>query len=1695
MLIIEDLLQNMKKHFPRWMDIRRKSSSSGNMLLKSIAEEAGDIQAAIEDYKKDFFIDKYIKSDDDVLTFIYKANIGNTSKENVILIKPDIELVTEQNEFYSQNNTCLYVDGVLYFKENYGQIEYAIEGYKSVTTLEKIHVWNIFDEFAVFVGMRRYQWETNVELTNRILTKANKKLNSTENGLKEALITNLINIAPNLSKEDILIERPTADNLIKYYNEFETILDHLNEVNRDVYKNKKWDIDTWNFTLKSVDYLPHAWDVALKSYTNGIGDDQDLKVSIIDSNAKTDATISFYKKSIAMINAYVKNNNIKESFKLSLKKYENDLKAESIKYRITASESKMLKTESTVFTFCEEKTSLSKVLLQDIADDFLIDVKIEDKSELSPDFKYKLRFIPTTDIGDFRISELKQSKVGMDDVNLIKDISGFKFIDDKKDGVICGNSLKYITDSYQYSSIDNTLKTIEGFVIDDISLSAKLVVNLNGCANETLYYKYESKEVPILYNNVKTTNCFIQNDYIVADTVVEDKFIEIETEMNSISMTIEGPYSIEYSVNNNGIKTLNNYNNTSFEFKIDGYHEPKEMKIKITLHNSSTCKIKNIMYSKFDFTMITEQGDFYHAPTGTTLPSYDANNLIITMRTYTGFSPILNYIYVGTNLSENFYYGDIDFDPINGTKLITKFNDCRLELTKLDKITGAIIEVIDSYVPYKHYSALKNLAQIELLLNEYTEIKGISADNCEIETMNYGINHVQYLLKIPEDISVSSINISGSIKKTIKTISLQDVLNQKGYSSIDNNFYTAKNLDEIIVFNKANSSLRYINVTRRDLFNDYNISSISIKTADNIKAKFIERDVNKIDFKTTTITNEFNNYFDFLTFTPVDSNIYAAINSYNVIFPTTEEIGIVNTFTNGYDPAKLMFYTIESLNEEYTTTFKNDSYMTLDESTVTIRRKNLEEMNYNYEIITIEKELSLGTKVELPSVFVLPNKEQIDLDKYMITNYSNISYKTKNDAVTNADDFLKSDVLYVDKTAFNKLKYSNIHEIVSINVTSGSLSETLEEGRDFVLLKKEGIIVWKNQSVIKNNMTISILYYIKKAMYIEFDIEDLYTKVKYDVNSLALTSRIQLEKISSNQQIDLNLYESYKDSDLTSINCSEPGFVANINNDILQFSKELNNNTVAVKTGFYYMDGNEYYMFADDNFDNIEKIDDIYLNNVTKENKAFILKQQTTNFIKNSLMKINVLGDIFNLDCKDKEMIGISELNSITACESFNHWNTVAANLSIAKGINGQGIKLISMNNVNGYAYIPLSKFLTKNDIYILTFNLIGMNSKAFLGKERIVYSTNSIFNKESVIDIVSTIEESKIEDNIFEVEFEHKEESNYFLIVNNSGIVDDIILVNKSKYELGMHKKNIDHLGLNIEENIYAEYNTRMFLTERSGSAFDGTEINNKNSIINSSYINWGFTSIRDINNYEEFKKCTLNNIDLDQYNNKCIAKTESSNGTIITNPIYIGNVKTIKNLLFKINNVMFENMKGFKVKILTADNINAGFKEVSRHLDNIGCVSGDNLSSYIKLMVEMPSNKVINNIEIFIEYLSNEVDTPADMSVLSGTYTSKVLDAQYNERFLIKNINFSEYNKDIKSYIFEIRASKENDEKATWTDWKAITLKNEFEDITNPDIIEHGNILNRIVFDGYRFFQFKLILKGEDAAIKANYIDLEVI
>jgi hypothetical protein len=1673
MLILEDILDKMKIHFPRWMDIRRKiKTSTGGLYLSSIAENIADIQSAINDYKKDFFIDNYFGKEDSVIAFLYKVPIGTLdSIKSLTLILPEYTLTTDQDVFYNNDNYAYYEDGFLYFKNNEDKIIYSIDNYKYEGTAEKIHVWNIFDEFAIFLGLKRFQWETNKELLNRILAFAKFKSNSSDDGLKNAILANLVNIAPELKKEDILIERPTAENLVKYYDQYETILDHLMEVNRDVYKEKVWDVDTWNFAIKSVDFIPHAWDILLTEYVNGVGFDDDLKVEIVDNTLTTNVTIYFYKKQIEMINDYIKNNNVRKSFKFDLKKYNENINTKNVKYRITASDAKKINTNNISFKAVEERIGAFDVNIQDVIVPSYdtSNIIVNDYSVLDSAYNYTIDFIPENNIGDFEIKYCKQG-----DTNLLN--SSYPGFEANGEGLVSTVSKKYVSDLFQLSSYNNIIKTLNGFEISDLSKESMLSVDVSGCAGKSIFYDYDYEETILDLSNFSKTNCYILNNSIVSDTVDGSKISSINLTANTFSCRIEGPYTIKYTIEGESEVTLSNENNNVYDFVIDKNDKPRSINISIEFLKPDG-KLKNTKYSKYDFNIYTSDKTLTSSGGVTYLPNVDSNILNVKMKSYAGFSPVLKYIYVGNKLTaENGYYG-IEFNTDHGTKLNASFENCRLQLKKFDK-SGSLIDTIYDYKPYIEYTAREDV-KVELNLSDYI---------VDSTTVSYGaiteddMNPIakKFILTIPKGRALISFVVNGKSNKAIVNDTLTNIIQRKGINYPDYDFYITKNDSSIIAKNKKDLSLQYIKVYKEDLFSRLSNTTVNIECSDNnVIPKFIQ------EGNMAVYSSSNNSDYLYIAFEPTQSNIYTAINEYNLVLPYAKDIMIVNTFNNNYNinSTSSMFYIIESLNDDFNVRFQTNKVFelcdvkALDNTLISIKTKDITTMEYNFNTITAYSDLLLGSSVSIPEYLTIDTGNSVDIRKFVLSMDYTINYFNKYSDTDNYLDYIFSETITINDSKINKLNYSNVNEIESITCNGSKLKENL----DYSLLKTEGIILWLNNT-LKSSNEILITYNINVPKSFNIDLDDLYEQIQYPINSMELASTAYITGAKANDIINLNSYDDYKTSDLVSFNFDEPGFTSKLDDGYLTLINDTPLNSIAVKTGYYYIDGREYYLLANDKYDNINKIDSVNYHNVTKDNNSLILKQKSENFIANSTFDLDTSGEIFELKCNEKDIEGISDLNQITVCDSFNYWNSFSSNLSIVKGYNGQGLKFTSLYNTAGYCYLPLSKFIEVNKNYVLSFYLTG-DAKAYLGKEKNINDENIEFDYQSLIEIVSSIELSGLVDNIYEKAFTNNDGDNYYLILTGSGIIDDILLIEDTKYNIYNHTRNIDLLNLDVTENIYTNYSTRLFVTDRDSSIMDGTEINEDNYIINSSYIHWGYTNIKTINSYNDFNNCILDNVDLVQFDNKCIIKTGSKSGSITSVPIYVGNKNIIKSLLFKVNNVMFDQMKNFKISLLTSNNQNSGYKQVLVSNENINAIDGTKLSSYIKLMVELPPNKVINNIEVFIEYLSNENYAPSEMEVTNGNYTSKVLDAQFNERYLVKSLDIEDYNLSLSNYIFQVRASKENDEETVWTTWKTI------------EVDENKNITNRTVFDGYRYFQFRVLLKGENASIKIDHIDLEVI
>ena len=204
--------------------------------------------------------------------------------------------------------------------------------------------------------------------------------------------------------------------------------------------------------------------------------------------------------------------------------------------------------------------------------------------------------------------------------------------------------------------------------------------------------------------------------------------------------------------------------------------------------------------------------------------------------------------------------------------------------------------------------------------------------------------------------------------------------------------------------------------------------------------------------------------------------------------------------------------------------------------------------------------------------------------------------------------------------------------------------------------------------------------------------------------------------------------------------------------------------------------------------------------------------------------------------------------------------------------------------------------------------------------------------------------------------------------------------------------------------------------------------------------------------------------------------APDNQSGTAMTTEPIFIENPYTVNRLIFKVNDIDISELQDIKIYIYTSNERNGQYRLYTFLDNNYGFVYGDYISRYIKVKLEIPKDKVVNNLTVYAEYKSDDKNVIKAETLNTGYLTSNIFDSQECLRYKISNIDVEDIS-DIKDIEISIRAAGDNIN--VWTDWKAINLK-------GP---------NNITFNNARYFQIKILLKSKYAHIKFNSIDLEVI
>ena len=1688
-----NMIKRAIEFFPIWSDIRKRGTKSiGGMVVNSALEETLELEKAIQAYKDFYFLDKYQDKEEEVIAYVYAANVGTLEDlDNTSIIYNDQEyfITLDIDEFYSNETLAYYENGLIYIQEalynknNINSIILSIDDYKYTYTLERKHVWNIFDEFACFVGLERHTNESNTSLKERILFSTKNLGSNTEEGLKNAIMSELIGMFPEMQSEEIEITKLTPESLTKPYKEFNSLLDMLSSINRDVLKDKRWDLDKWSYDFKSIAFLDNVWDDVIETYQNGIGHGDDLKVVIADNDTTTDADIVLYDKSTVKLDKYVADKHIKKNINFKLKRYENILNPIKAKYAIKASEAIDITHENielSVFENNEKKESRKIEEIYKIGKG----VTSVDNSKITDDKPYRLEFYSDSNFDGMKISKAKviykHKTTGeiIESRNLLKAAPGFSY---NASGELVNTSIKKTVKSVNhFNQYENLADSKSGIVLASNRNEGKAVLNVSGLGLNLVNIDIENQLADIPKSLIKYNQfCFWREDELVFryDTNKERKF-EIETEANIISFKLlEGDADVFIEIDG-----VTEYFKISGNRNVEIFSEssklsPKKMKVTVISNSVITTKFSDFKYCCHTVDLKLQYGALIKDSEGYRLPNFAVNSLIVSMSSKTSSSPVLKSIYIGADIRQLRYKTEVIESRPNTNRIIEIKSNCLADLLHVD-VVGNTVSKTENYVPATSYKAVQDDAWIRLNTDEYESIKEITTSVGAIHVIEES-GKLYYNISLKMGQTVNSVIIDGVKNVPAKTITLEKMIQSyiPHFDKETDRIYACKLCKGLLVADNDpdNPKLTIVNI-KSNIFTGINASYYKFTKLPNTLGIVFNNDTSEIH------SNETNLPFNSISFMPGGTKVYQAINEANIYTGEVRGIKILNNFSPILNSSALMYYQVEPFESNVKYEVKFSSTIESDNSfddllnwsvglkDIAIKTPIDLSNTENYEISELEvtDEVLLSRHIELQKSYKIGDNREVFTNRYMIIPESGtVLYERYSD--NQNQSLIVQEEIIMEEDGFTKLAYSNIDEMLYTGFSPYSDSNELLV-KDFELLKDEGIILWTNKDYINASRKVYLRYTIKNPIAILLDEDLLYKAIGYNVDAYDEVGRFKIAGVDDGYRFDLRQIDNYQDVDMVYTICSSPAFQADGFNDILTFKKTVNRDTILVRTGYYYINGKEYYLFPSKDEIVLDEEKYIDMENVELSGEEITLFKRTDNYVRNSEMLFRGMNELYNFDASKSQVKGVSAINSITACDSFNSWNVFGTKMVLKDGLNQLGISFMP-EIPNGYAYIELTDYLEKGDNYLSFW--AEKSLEVFIGEEKKYLGLN--FPDSISIKIGQEIPYR--DDEIRTITIKQDDNKKYYLIVKGQGTIDDIILSNDIS-SISAHTKNIDLLGLSINEGFKQGQKHRVFLNSNKDAINKGAALTKDGYVKTASNMYWGISPLKSYDSKEDFATCSTENI---HFENSYV-RTGRTEGYIETAPIYLDNPMTIKRVIVKANEIGFDDMRGFKIQILSSNTREGVYMPINTFNDNYGYVYGDALLKYIKIKVTMPDNKFLNNLNIYAEYKSTEANAPKVLMPSSGELITKIYDAQYSTDYRIREISIADIS-NINDVEIQVRASKEDYSADVWHPWQTLELKHNL------------TLKNELKFYGTRFFQIKVLLKTSNAFIKINNIDIEVM
>ena len=1709
------MIQRAIKFFPTWSDIRKRyKTSTGGRLVSSVLEEITDLEGAIKEYKKYYFLDTYEGHEDDVMAYAYRYPVGeiNISTISVFYDKKIIEVIEDINVFSSYESVAYYESGFIYLNDKIDPdlIEIFVNDSKLEQEYSLHSIWNIFDEFACFVDVQRHPGEKNSELVKRILYRTANKPNASVEGLQNAIMTELIVDFPEITRNDIKIEQVDDVNIRQAYKGFKTLLDYLNSINCDVYRWKRWDLNTWQHDFKSISYLPAVWDEAIHSFVNGVGYGNDCEVSMASNIQKTDAIITLYNKSKETMNKYLADKKLERDISFSFKKYNDILSSNLINYTIKASKLTRLYPDEIKMSVYQNVQNVLEVPVENIYAHGHNITPNKSGTQITDVYPYRLKFEAKDGNQDINITKCvvhyRDNKTGLlvESVNLLKNKTGFKI---NAFGSLVSNSVKRsITKVEDFDNKQHLyFKNVEnGSGIQMTGTAGYGIKTLYNLAGQEITYKASCEPTPL----TKEMNLIeLNSSYGVWDKNNINFYPDDKNKRITIRLTAN-QFSFDV-LSNNTVNVMvryskeGNYNviekasmGTTWSTKV--FDNPVYMEIVIATSASEAVRVGNFKFSNYSIKFKYKIGNGqYKDLNGTVLPSNNAIMLRVEMTSASGSNPILHGIFIGSNLSYIEYETD-SFSARNDTRReIEILSNAKVTLIKRDIFDTMDILYTENYDPVISYVAQSNDAYVRLNLDEYSIINNISTPVGQIQKIEES-GVVYYNVALSKGQELKRIKIDGVKSEAVYEASLLDIINKELSTPFDltnDRLYCSLLVKGVVVVKNNEEGKAQLLTLNSSLFNG----------AEGTKYEFYDLPASigvVWGNGESSYGDSVSGTFQYISFYEEGSVIHTANNTYDLFINEVKDVPVAINFTQPdlYEPNGMYFYTVECNSEktdvrfynylQEDTPFDDLNYWTVGMSNLYI--KSSEDFNndsmYSINVLDYSDKYTLSEYINIKDSYNISVNNTILTEQYIVVppKGMTVEYKTY-DATSETEDLLKYESLIVDDKMFKKLQFSNIDRIMSISLNSG-------EEVKYSLLDREGIIVWNEKPV--PGSIVDIEYTIKKPVALVFDLDTLYELTGYTVDTYRKLNTYYLSGMNNGETYDLRNFNDYEESDLAYIQCEEPSFEGQmLDRYIVRFNKHAKEKTVLVKTGYYYINGMEYYLFSEEDDKQLKNNRYINYENVDVYDEYLYTYKKTNNYVRNSEMVSRNINDLYEYNCDMP--IESPKYNKYTACDSYNDWvefNSVLrltdelylrrlAGDSTYDGFNNVALYIEPEDpSTTNYAYIDITEYVSEKTYLTLAAT---PELKIYIGKEnrlgnlkfRTALSIEPIL---SVMNIPNTC--------IRTCSFSTTEDVRYYLIIEGMGIIDDIVMSDKLDETVNYHIKNIEKIGF-----LFSEYKTegttyKMSIDNNMHTTNKGASLCSDGYIRSVGNVTWDTTKIKTYESMEDFldPRCYK---DVELIVSDYIKSPETTSCRFITDFIDI-NPDIINRFFVRVNDVLINGMDKFKITLHTTNNKQKPTREVTVVYNNYAFTYGNNLEKFVKVEIEIPENYTVNKIDILVEYKTTENKAPILTVPLTSTVTSQVYDVQESLIYNIKNININDISNinDVEIYI---RAMTDDNTSGVWSAWNKLELteKNKimFDSSRTKDL--------SFKYTPVRFFQFKIVLKSENAYIDFDSIDIEVV